>query len=110
MSASSGFAVVTPASRGLGFAFARQLLARTDLPVVATARRDGEGLRRSLMEGLDASRNPDKRLRVFEVDVTGMLLPSLRSYFVLTFQMNRRYPQWRLKFERRTPTHLYALQ
>ena len=66
----SGFCLVTPASRGLGFAFARHLLAHSDLPVVATARRDCDQVQDHLLQGI---KNKDKeRLRVFQVDVTGI--------------------------------------
>ncbi|PKY09309.1 NAD(P)-binding protein [Aspergillus campestris IBT 28561] len=66
----SGFAIVTPASRGLGFAFARQLLAQTNLPVVATARRDCDEVRSDLVNGITTSQKADERLHVFKVDVT----------------------------------------
>ena len=69
---SPGFCLVTPASRGLGFAFARHLLAHSDLPVVATARRDCDQVQDQLLQGV---KNKDReRLRVFQVDVTGILL------------------------------------
>ncbi|KAI9375432.1 hypothetical protein BJX61DRAFT_141476 [Aspergillus egyptiacus] len=66
-----GFALVTPASRGLGFAFAQQLLAHTDLPVIATARRDGHRLRERLLEQVkNETSDAEERLRVFSLDVT----------------------------------------
>ncbi|GLA59000.1 hypothetical protein AtubIFM56815_003758 [Aspergillus tubingensis] len=77
--AKSGFALVTPASKGLGFAFARQLLSNTDLPVIATARRDTGQLRKILLEQVnDETGKAEERLRVFEVDVTGTeyIIPS----------------------------------
>ena len=70
--AKSGLALVTPASKGLGFAFARQLLSNTDLPILATARMNGGELRNRLLgEVNDGSKKAEERLRVFEVDVTG---------------------------------------
>ncbi|EAW09000.1 uncharacterized protein ACLA_077470 [Aspergillus clavatus NRRL 1] len=66
-----GFALVTPASRGLGFSLARWLLSKTNIPVVATARKGCDEVRQRLMDGLDASKNVQKRLEVFPVDVTG---------------------------------------
>lgn len=69
----SGFAIVTPASRGLGFAFARQLLAKTNLPVIATARRDCDKVRSELINDVPASQKADERLHVFKADVTGKL-------------------------------------
>ena len=71
VSMASGFAIVTPASRGLGFAFARQLLAQTNLPVIATARRDCDKVRSDLINSVPASQSADERLQVFKVDVTG---------------------------------------
>ena len=72
----SGFCLVTPASRGLGFAFTRHLLAHSDLPVVATARRNCDQVQDQLLQGV---KNKDKeRLRVFQVDVTGIPYPYTR--------------------------------
>jgi NAD(P)-dependent dehydrogenase (short-subunit alcohol dehydrogenase family) len=70
-SAKHGFALVTPASRGLGFAFAHKLLARTQLPVVATARKNCNEIRERLLSSNDLPKDSEKRLRVLEVDVTG---------------------------------------
>ena len=71
MSAAAGFALVTPASRGLGFAFAQQLLTRTELPVIATARKDCKGIRERLLSSEGVHKDSAKRLRVLKVDVTG---------------------------------------
>lgn len=68
--ASSGFCIVTPASRGLGFALARYLLANSSLPVVATARRNCHEVHDRLLMGI----NGKERLQVLPVDVTGTLL------------------------------------
>jgi NAD(P)-dependent dehydrogenase (short-subunit alcohol dehydrogenase family) len=70
-SAKHGFALVTPASRGLGFAFAHQLLARTQLPVIATARKNCNEIRERLLSSSDIPKGSEKRLRILEVDVTG---------------------------------------
>ncbi|CAI7627561.1 unnamed protein product [Penicillium bialowiezense] len=70
MSSAAGFALVTPASRGLGFAFAQQLLARTELPVIATARENCRELQERLLSSDAVPRNSEKRLRVLKVDVT----------------------------------------
>ncbi|CAG7971030.1 unnamed protein product [Penicillium salamii] len=70
MSAKAGFALVTPASRGLGFAFAQQLLTRTSLPVIATARKDCKGIKERLLSSEGVPKDSEKRLRVLEVDVT----------------------------------------
>ncbi|EED21450.1 short-chain dehydrogenase, putative [Talaromyces stipitatus ATCC 10500] len=69
-SARAGFALITPASRGIGFALTRQLLAHTDLPICATARKDCDVLHNKLVESVDSKRDAAKRLTVFEVDVT----------------------------------------
>lgn len=70
--ASQGFALVTPASRGIGLAFAQQLLAQTQLPVVATARKDCDEVRGRILISKNMPSNAAKRLRLFEVDVKGI--------------------------------------
>lgn len=62
-----GFCIVTPASRGLGFAFARYLLRNSDLPVVATARQNCDEVHDRLLTGI----NGKGRLQVLRVDATG---------------------------------------
>ncbi|KAJ5297843.1 hypothetical protein N7508_008092 [Penicillium antarcticum] len=69
-SAKHGFAIVTPASRGLGFAFAHQLLARTQLPVIATARKNCNEIREWLLSSNGIPKDSEKRLKMIEVDVT----------------------------------------
>ncbi|KAL8873735.1 MAG: hypothetical protein Q9174_000842 [Haloplaca sp. 1 TL-2023] len=59
--------LTSPASRGIGLQLARRLLKTTDLPVVATARKNLDGTRSNILEDLDVD---PKRLSVFEVDVT----------------------------------------
>ena len=61
--------LVSPASRGIGFNLTRHLLRNTTLPVVATARKDVEGVRKSMLEGLKDV--DEKRLKVLSLDVTG---------------------------------------
>ena len=58
---------VSPASRGIGLQLARRLLQTTDLPVVATARKDTGGTRQQILHELDAEPG---RLTVLELDVT----------------------------------------
>lgn len=66
------WALITPASRGIGFALTRHLLTNTNIPVVATARTDVESVRKAILEGL---RGVDGgRLHVLKVDVTGMFV------------------------------------
>ncbi|KAL9576058.1 MAG: hypothetical protein Q9203_007809, partial [Teloschistes exilis] len=59
--------LTTPASRGIGFQLARRLLNTTDLPVVATARKNIDETRSQLLKDLDVD---PTRLSVFELDVT----------------------------------------
>lgn len=64
----AGWILTTPASRGIGFSLTRLLLQKTSLPIVATARRDLEGTKARLLDGLDGVEK--SRLSVLEVDVT----------------------------------------
>ncbi|KAL8721301.1 MAG: hypothetical protein Q9181_007744, partial [Wetmoreana brouardii] len=59
--------LTTPASRGIGLQLARRLLNTTDLPVVATARKNIDETRSQILKGLDVD---PQRLSVFELDVT----------------------------------------
>ncbi|APA12028.1 hypothetical protein sscle_08g067980 [Sclerotinia sclerotiorum 1980 UF-70] len=61
------WSLVCPANRGIGFYLTRHLLQNTQLPVVATSRKDVEGTKRSILTDLDVD---PKRLTVLEVDVT----------------------------------------
>lgn len=65
----SNFILTTPSSRGIGFAITRLLLTSTTLPIIATARKDVERAKQSLLEGLKDV-DPE-RLHVRTVDVTG---------------------------------------
>lgn len=67
------WSLVCPASRGIGFQLTRHLLRTTKIPVIATARKDVTGVKKSILEDL-----PDvdpKRLEVLEVDVTSIFHP-----------------------------------
>ncbi|KAJ5827474.1 Short-chain dehydrogenase/reductase SDR [Penicillium robsamsonii] len=68
--AAHGFALVTPASRGLGLAFAQQLLTRTELPVIATGRKNCDEVRERLLSSKGMPKDATERLRVLQVDVT----------------------------------------
>ena len=63
--------LVTPASRGIGFALTRHLLQHTppSVPVVATARKDLKGLRESLLADLPDADKQGKRLDVQKCDL-----------------------------------------
>ncbi len=69
--------LVSPASRGIGLQLARRLLKTTNLPVVATARKDVEDTNTQILEGLDVDK---KRLEVLKLDVTGTFSTLLRDY------------------------------
>ncbi|KAI1876086.1 uncharacterized protein JN550_001582 [Neoarthrinium moseri] len=68
--------LVSPSSRGIGYALTRHLLQRTTLPIVATCRsRDTSATKASLLEQLPTLHHQDKedqasRLVVFPLDVT----------------------------------------
>ncbi|KAJ5494538.1 Short-chain dehydrogenase/reductase SDR [Penicillium fimorum] len=65
-----GFALVTPASRGLGLVFAQQLLTRTEIPVIATARKNCDEVQERLLSSKGMPKDAKERLRVLQVDVT----------------------------------------
>ncbi|KAL5405796.1 hypothetical protein PMIN06_000476 [Paraphaeosphaeria minitans] len=60
------WSLVSPASRGIGFALARRILQTTNAPLVATARKDRTGTREKLLDGLDVD---ETRLTMLELDV-----------------------------------------
>ena len=68
---SKPWALVTPASRGIGLHLARHLLKNTDVPVVVTARKELETTRSHILDGLDIDK---ERLQVLQLDVTGNIL------------------------------------
>jgi NAD(P)-dependent dehydrogenase (short-subunit alcohol dehydrogenase family) len=65
------WSLVTPASRGIGFALSRHLLRTLDpsVPVVATARSDIPGVRENILASLELSEQQSARLDVQECDV-----------------------------------------
>lgn len=78
--------LVSPASRGVGLQLARRLLKTTDLPVVATARRDLASTSEQILDGLDVDK---RRLEVLRLDVTGRVFPDSQPTlnFTLTFSV-----------------------
>ncbi|OAL49936.1 NAD(P)-binding protein [Pyrenochaeta sp. DS3sAY3a] len=62
----SPWSLISPASRGIGFALARRVLQTTRAPVVTTARKDLDRTKEELLEGLDVD---EKRLTVLKLDV-----------------------------------------
>ena len=71
------WALVSPASRGIGLELARRLLQTTKVPIVATARKDLDQTRENILHGLDGV--SEDRLHVLKVDVLG------RCFAVLMF-------------------------
>jgi NAD(P)-dependent dehydrogenase (short-subunit alcohol dehydrogenase family) len=65
------WALVTPASRGIGLELARRLLQTTNVPVIATARKDLDQTKESVLQGLKDVK--EDRLNVLKVDVLGRL-------------------------------------
>jgi hypothetical protein len=71
------WALVTPASRGIGLELARRLLRTTDIPIVTSARKDLDQTRENVLSGLEGV--SEDRLHVLKVDVLGrFLIMSLR--------------------------------
>lgn len=66
------WALVAPASRGIGLELARRLLQTTKVPVVATARKDLDQTRENVLSGLDGV--SEDRLHVLKIDVLGRFL------------------------------------
>lgn len=65
------WSLVSPASRGIGFALAKQILQTTNAPVVVTARKDLDKTKEELLHGTDIS---ESRLTVLKLDVLGTYL------------------------------------
>jgi NAD(P)-dependent dehydrogenase (short-subunit alcohol dehydrogenase family) len=63
------WALVSPASRGIGLELARRLLQTTKVPIVATARKDLDQTRENILTGLDGV--SEDRLHVLKIDVLG---------------------------------------
>jgi NAD(P)-dependent dehydrogenase (short-subunit alcohol dehydrogenase family) len=63
------WALVSPASRGIGLELARRLLQTTKVPIVATARRDLDQTRENILTGLEGV--SEDRLHVLMIDVLG---------------------------------------
>lgn len=63
------FALVTPSSRGIGLELARRLLQTTNVPIVATARKDLDQTKENILSRL--KHVPEDRLHVLRLDVLG---------------------------------------
>ena len=66
------WALISPASRGIGLEFARRLLQTTNVPVIATARKDLDQTKENVLSGLKDVR--EDRLNVLKIDFLGMQL------------------------------------
>jgi hypothetical protein len=64
------WSLISPASRGIGFALARRILQTTNAPVVATARKDLDQTKEELLQGTGVD---ESRLTVLKLDVLGTL-------------------------------------
>jgi hypothetical protein len=64
------WALVSPASRGIGLQLARHLLQNTNLPIVTTARKDLDHAKESILDGLQHV--DESRLNVLKLDVLGI--------------------------------------
>ena len=62
------WSLISPASRGIGFALARRVLQATHTPVIATARKDLDKTREELLKDLKVD---EGRLTVLKLDVLG---------------------------------------
>jgi NAD(P)-dependent dehydrogenase (short-subunit alcohol dehydrogenase family) len=68
------WSLISPASRGIGFALAKRVLQTTNAPVVVTARKDLDKTKEELLHGTDID---ESRLRVLKLDVLGNFCPSI---------------------------------
>ena len=63
------WSLISPASRGIGFALAQRVLQTTNASVVVTARKDLDKLKDELLSGNNVD---EGRLKVLKLDVLGM--------------------------------------
>jgi NAD(P)-dependent dehydrogenase (short-subunit alcohol dehydrogenase family) len=68
------WSLISPASRGIGFALAKRVLQTTNAPVVITARKDLDKTKEELLHGTNVD---ESRLRVLKLDVLGTAAPSI---------------------------------
>ncbi|PYH43419.1 short-chain dehydrogenase/reductase [Aspergillus saccharolyticus JOP 1030-1] len=104
LSIKNGFALVAPASKGLGFAFAQQLLFHTTLPVIATARKNCDEVRDKLLGAVKSDSNsPRERLKVLQVDVTDE-----STIHAMTSYIRQNYPDTALRIAITVPGILHV--
>jgi len=83
------WSIVSPASRGIGFALARRVLQTTKAPLVVTARSELENTKKKLLYGLNVD---ESRLTMLEVDVLGMFPLSTCDVVLTRVETNRQLP------------------
>ncbi|EAT85137.2 hypothetical protein SNOG_07671 [Parastagonospora nodorum SN15] len=96
------WSLISPASRGIGFALAKRVLQTTNAPVVVTARKDLDKTKEELLNGTNVD---EARLRVLKLDVLvpGILFPEKAPSQInaddalLTFRTNTLGPMLMLK-------------
>ena len=65
------WALITPASKGIGLALSRRILQTTKVPIIATARKDPDQTKEHILQDL---RDVDEsRVTVLPLDVTGTI-------------------------------------
>ncbi|KAH8153596.1 uncharacterized protein LAJ45_02409 [Morchella importuna] len=84
------FNLVCPSSRGLSLALSRRLLQTSPYPLVATARKDTDAVKSSILEGLDVDEN---RVTVLKVDVTDESLLSDAAS-----EISKRFPEDHIQY------------
>ncbi|CAD0023526.1 unnamed protein product [Aureobasidium pullulans] len=81
------WALISPASRGIGLHLARHLLQNTKLPIVTTARKDLDQAKESILDGLHDV--DQKRLNVLKLDVLAStcsdLFPKKENYLHISY-------------------------
>jgi len=63
------WALVTPASQGIGYQLARRILSTTTIPLVVTARKDIEQTKEQILDGLKDIQ--EDRLKTIHLDFLG---------------------------------------
>lgn len=65
------WALITPASKGIGLALSRRILQTTKVPIIATARKDLDQTKEQILQ--DLSDVDESRVTVLPLDVTGII-------------------------------------
>ncbi|OQO02292.1 hypothetical protein B0A48_11846 [Cryoendolithus antarcticus] len=82
--------LVSPSSRGIGLELARRLLRTTDVPIVATARKDLDQTREHVLSGLDGVQ--EDRLQVLKVNMLDeQTMADAASHLKTTFPLKESY-------------------